>query len=360
MRTKAGLLLVVVAALLAGYVLRRSPIPAPVSGGEPAQTVAAESRPAKATLLMDPNIILAGVYLEAGQYTAAVTACTLALKLQPNDEYAHYYLGRAYLKMGNMDSAWKEYEALKRLDEELANALMRDGRNSAEQAPQGRANLIDPFALLDKQHETAVSQLARQFDAAEKVLKGNLDLDYNLAMALLKIDHAAAIREGKDPQAMNDTYQKKWLVREAKYRLDLDELAGKRKRALAELEFDRAEKHSRLQTIQTMAGKGQIGPIAAKQAQYHILGVSPPLSPFQLPVMGEDSHTQTDAEAIPAKDQIPKVEAIVTTAGNRFSALIGDDLVSEGATMQGYRVKKIQADSVEFEKEGQTWVQKVD
>jgi hypothetical protein len=53
------------------------------------------------------------------------------------------------------------------------------------------------------------------------------------------------------------------------------------------------------------------------------------------------------------------VEAIMAGANNRLSALIGDSLVSEGATVQGYRVKKIQADSVEFEKDGQTWVQKV-
>ena len=54
-----------------------------------------------------------------------------------------------------------------------------------------------------------------------------------------------------------------------------------------------------------------------------------------------------------------KVEAIMAGADNRLCALIEDALVSEGATVQGYRVKKIGADSVEFEKDGQTWVQKV-
>jgi hypothetical protein len=47
-------------------------------------------------------------------------------------------------------------------------------------------------------------------------------------------------------------------------------------------------------------------------------------------------------------------------AGGRFQALIGDAFVSEGDVVQGYRVKKIQADSVEFERDGKTWVQKVD
>jgi hypothetical protein len=55
----------------------------------------------------------------------------------------------------------------------------------------------------------------------------------------------------------------------------------------------------------------------------------------------------------------PKVEAITAGADNRLCVLIGDSFVSEGATVQGYRVKKIQADSVEFEKDGQTWLQKV-
>ena len=59
-------------------------------------------------------------------------------------------------------------------------------------------------------------------------------------------------------------------------------------------------------------------------------------------------------------DSTPKVEAIMAGAGNQFRALIGDALVSEGTVVQGYRVQKIYADRVEFEKDGQTSVQKVD
>jgi hypothetical protein len=61
----------------------------------------------------------------------------------------------------------------------------------------------------------------------------------------------------------------------------------------------------------------------------------------------------------PAANPTPKVQAIMAGADGRLCALIGDSFVSEGATVQGYRVKKIQADSVEFEKDGRTWVQKV-
>ncbi len=68
--------------------------------------------------------------------------------------------------------------------------------------------------------------------------------------------------------------------------------------------------------------------------------------------------TQMELERQGIREPLPKVQAIMRDAG-RFAALIGDTFVSEGEVVQGYRVKKIQADSVEFEREGKTWVQKV-
>ncbi len=68
---------------------------------------------------------------------------------------------------------------------------------------------------------------------------------------------------------------------------------------------------------------------------------------------------QMEFERQTAQEPIPRVAAIMGGAGGRFQALIGDGFVSEGDAVQGYRVKKIQADSVEFEREGKTWVQKV-
>jgi hypothetical protein len=61
----------------------------------------------------------------------------------------------------------------------------------------------------------------------------------------------------------------------------------------------------------------------------------------------------------PSGDWTPKVEAIIAGTGNRLHALVGDALVSEGSMVQGYRVRKVQADGVEFEKDGQIWVQKL-
>ncbi len=68
---------------------------------------------------------------------------------------------------------------------------------------------------------------------------------------------------------------------------------------------------------------------------------------------------QMEFERQTTREPIPKVGAIMGGAGGRFQALIGDGFVSEGEVVKGYRVKKIQADSVEFERDGQTWTQKV-
>jgi hypothetical protein len=74
----------------------------------------------------------------------------------------------------------------------------------------------------------------------------------------------------------------------------------------------------------------------------------------------EKLRAQMELERRLAGDPTPRVDTIVAMAENRFSAMIGEALVSEGGTVQGYRVRKITANSVEFEKDGQVWVQKVD
>ncbi len=65
-------------------------------------------------------------------------------------------------------------------------------------------------------------------------------------------------------------------------------------------------------------------------------------------------------EQQPSGDRAPQVEAIIAGADNQFRALVGDVLVSEGGVVQGYRVRKVQADSVTFEKDGQIWAEKLD
>ena len=78
--------------------------------------------------------------------------------------------------------------------------------------------------------------------------------------------------------------------------------------------------------------------------------------PVAPPVATEASTTKQEERT---GDWAPQVEAIIADTGNRFRALVGDTLVSEGSMVHGYRVRKVQADGVEFEKDGQIWVQKL-
>jgi hypothetical protein len=79
----------------------------------------------------------------------------------------------------------------------------------------------------------------------------------------------------------------------------------------------------------------------------------PPVSPAVATEAGPAEQEELSS------DTAPKVGGIIADTGNRFRALVGDALVSEGSMVQGYRVRKVQADGVEFEKDGQIWVQKL-
>lgn len=74
----------------------------------------------------------------------------------------------------------------------------------------------------------------------------------------------------------------------------------------------------------------------------------------------EESRARAEAARRRSGDPTPTVDAIVTTAGNRPGVLIAGELVSEGQTVLGYRICKIRPDAVEFEKDGQSWTQRID
>ncbi len=46
-------------------------------------------------------------------------------------------------------------------------------------------------------------------------------------------------------------------------------------------------------------------------------------------------------------------------AGSQLHALVGDVFVPERSVVHGYRVRKVQVDGVQFEKDGQIWVLKL-
>lgn len=72
-----------------------------------------------------------------------------------------------------------------------------------------------------------------------------------------------------------------------------------------------------------------------------------------------EARAQAEAARRKAGDLTPTVEAVVAGPDNRPCALIGSDLVYEGSKVQGYRIRKIRADAVEFEKDGKVWTQKI-
>jgi len=78
--------------------------------------------------------------------------------------------------------------------------------------------------------------------------------------------------------------------------------------------------------------------------------------------MGLSKSVGPNSIETPAKDSVtgstpPAIEGIGMSANNRFYVLINGRLVDEGNVVNGYRVHKIHADRVEFEKDGKVFIQ---
>ncbi len=224
---------------------------------------------------------------------------------------------------------------------------------------------LDPFAVLDKQYEAQRTAETARFDEEETGIRARIqpaldasEAKYRSDMEALDRKNLTAAQKSEWTKGLSTQHERAWLEIKRTIQSDLDEWAARRKEALAKLESDRAAKRARLEEIRALAEKGQIDPVAAKRSQFEALGISLPDSAFQAPEAAGDRQGQPDPQTAGPQDPTPKVGAVITV-DNRFCALIGDALVSEGDTVQGYRVHKIHADRVEFEKDGQTWVQRV-
>ncbi len=68
---------------------------------------------------------LAWTYNKLGRHSEAVAAGEQAVKLEFHFPDAHYNVGMAYLALGNLDMARKEYDALLNMQKEKAKAKMR-------------------------------------------------------------------------------------------------------------------------------------------------------------------------------------------------------------------------------------------
>jgi hypothetical protein len=223
---------------------------------------------------------------------------------------------------------------------------------------------LDPFVVLDEQWEARQVAQTAWFDEAEARIRARVQpaLDASVANHKRDVEDLDGKNLNMDQKTqwnkqLNVQYEKARLGIKRTIQPDLDKLTAERREALEKLESDRAEKRTRLQEIQALAEKGQIDPIAAKRAQFEILGISLPPSAFP---SSPERQEQTDTKTAPPRQGTPTVQAIVATADNRFCALIEGALVSQGDTVHGYCVRKIRTDRVEFEKDGKTWVQRAD
>jgi len=67
---------------------------------------------------------MAHAYICLGDPISAAEALKEAIKIKPDDDWAHYRTGLCYLYLGNKSAALDEYQILKRLNEKMAEALL--------------------------------------------------------------------------------------------------------------------------------------------------------------------------------------------------------------------------------------------
>jgi len=94
---------------------------------QPAEAVTAFN---KAVSLMPRNAVaynnLGVAFGKLGKLDDEIAALQKAVKIRPNYSSARYNLGMIYLKTGRKQAAMKEYEALKKFDESVAEALLKE------------------------------------------------------------------------------------------------------------------------------------------------------------------------------------------------------------------------------------------
>ncbi len=59
------------------------------------------------------------------RYAEFLEACKEAIRLEPDDAFAHFSLGLTHLMSGNKGAALDEYRTLRKLDRELAESLFK-------------------------------------------------------------------------------------------------------------------------------------------------------------------------------------------------------------------------------------------
>jgi TonB family protein len=76
--------------------------------------------------LANAHLGLGVAYAMLGRYNDSIVALKRVFEVAPDDAAAHFCLGRVYLEIGDRASALKEYDALKRINAEMAEMLLRE------------------------------------------------------------------------------------------------------------------------------------------------------------------------------------------------------------------------------------------
>jgi cytochrome c-type biogenesis protein CcmH/NrfG len=132
-------------------------------------------------------------FLQTGRVEEAISLCSRALELHPNDNEAHNNLGIAFARKGNLDLAFHEYREALRINPNYADAHYYLGTVYAK---KGELN-------------TAI----QEYREALRITPDDMDAHYNLGNALASIGNLdAAIHEFQEtlrinpnnPQAQSD------------------------------------------------------------------------------------------------------------------------------------------------------------
>ena len=110
---------------------------------------------------------LGQLLLVSEQRAEAVRELRIAVELGPDSAPSHYYLGTAFLQLGQLNSALAEFEQAVRLEPSaehhyaLAACLMNLGRDNEALAEMQTATRLDPDKVLYHAREEELQRMMR-------------------------------------------------------------------------------------------------------------------------------------------------------------------------------------------------------
>ncbi len=327
MRRKAELLLVIVAALLAGYMLRRPPIPAPASNMEttvpipaprPVEDAAPEPQPV-VTPLVESMMPTVEDFWPQSAPTPIPASPVVALV--PDS---------AVPKIGAEAVTPAEEEELRAIDTYAAQERQRIETWYSNELAGLKAQLEQRLQKLAEKDKLAWAQFYQRANETWSTTSGYEDVSVH--------DYGYGSAHGYGSRVETTTTSV------------IGNPAGEYAAISAWIKESK-------QATQDDFVKAQEG--LAWMRRYKLATIQEEVDRRKAVMAFRKSRGQAEAARRLSGDQTPRVEAVTAITANRFCAMIGDAFVSEGDTVKGYRVRKIRPDSVEFEKDGKAWVQKV-